>query len=168
MTDPLDSGALKLAAPGARAPSERLEVALAHAEQSAAAVAARGHEWLRARKGALEGWVALLALVERERDPAFDPDQQLPMRVHPPPGSAPDDPEFQKRKAAHDERLARYRVQTHLGRVGQDALRGTERMVKQGYLSTPADRAELDRALDEAGVPESLRQRLRAAVPEQR
>ena len=123
-------------------------------------------QYRAARQGALELWLRLLDLLDKNFDSAFDPDDIPPKMVRPPalpdpsqgslrPGASPSliaDPkvraEYEQAIAANRAKIRRYRLQIVLRQVDKDLRHDVRHFVAIAYKPTPENREEVRKAIE--------------------
>lgn len=138
---------------------------------------------LALRRETLETWLALLALIDQNLDPNFNP-QDLPStgvdpprvgNVSYPPGVDPSviaDPQARARYAEEQKQNTRktenYRIQTWLQRFNESLSPKAERFVRMSYTTVPGDQREVNETVKKLiKNPQRASALVRAAAPKQ-
>lgn len=143
---------------------ERLREACQALENISLGAERDGGSRARLRAASLSLWLHLLQLLDRYRDPHFDPKDVPQKLVEPPPvpggivlrpGSDPaliDDPtvraDYQKAIAANRMKADRYRLQIQLGRLEERIGPRAEAFIRNAYGATARDRQEARTAIE--------------------
>jgi hypothetical protein len=116
------------------------------------------------RRETLETWLALVALIDENLDPDFDPQDLPSVGVDPPrsgnvaypPGADPKliaDPQARRQYEAalekNKEHAEQYRIQTWLRRFDQSFSPKVERFIRTSYTAVPGDRREVLETVNE-------------------
>jgi hypothetical protein len=138
---------------------------------------------LALRRETLETWLALLALIDQNLDPNFNP-QDLPStgvspprvgNVSYPPGVDPSVIADPQARARYEEALKRnqehaenYRIQTWLMRFNESMSPKAERFVRMSYTTVPGDQREVAETVKKLiKNPQRASALTRAAAPKQ-
>jgi lipoprotein-anchoring transpeptidase ErfK/SrfK len=138
---------------------------------------------LTLRRETLETWLALLALIDRNLDPNFNP-QDLPStgvapprvgNVSYPPGADPKviaDPQARQRYEEalkqNTQKAENYRIQTWLKRFDESISPKAERFVRMSYTTVPGDQREVTETVKKLiKNPQRASALTRAAAPKQ-
>lgn len=120
---------------------------------------AEGLKRLALRREALQLWLKLLAGIDKNLDPRFDPNDRPMVSVEPPPtggvqyppGVDPsviaDPPARQQYEAAikqNRDKAANYRLQTKLRRLDEKLTPKVERFIRLSYTTVPGEQRELN------------------------
>jgi hypothetical protein len=136
----------------------------------------QGEDRLAARREAMVLWLALLAALQKAKDPAFDPND-LPMAsLAPPPGSsgvrypAGIDPnaipeadvraKYQAALAKNRQKVDTHRLQSRLLFLEGRAQPDVEGFISRNYSKSGPDRGELRELVGGAQIPPQQKQRL--------
>jgi hypothetical protein len=138
---------------------------------------------LALRRETLETWLALLALIDKNLDPAFNPQDVPSTSVMPPrvgnvaypPGVDPksiSDPQARKQYEAaikkNQQHAEQYRLQTLLRRLDESAMPKVERFIRLSYTTVPGDQRELTETVKKLiQNPQRAEKLTRAAAPKQ-
>ncbi len=121
-----------------------------------------GLKRLALRGDTLQAWLTLLAEIDKNLDPRFDPNDQPRVSVSPPPSggvqyppgvdpSTIQDPQArQQYEAAIKQNKAKavnYRLQTKLRRLDDKLMPKVERFIRLSYTTVPGDQRQLDDAV---------------------
>jgi hypothetical protein len=122
-----------------------------------------------ARNKVLEGWLGLIAAINRDLDPSFDPEDRPLSAVSPPaengmrmpPGVDPElikDPqkrrEYEAAIAANEAKTARYATQRSLFQVNRSAVAAARTFIRGRYA--PEEQAAARQSVAKAGLPEGV------------
>jgi lipoprotein-anchoring transpeptidase ErfK/SrfK len=138
---------------------------------------------LALRRETLETWLALVALIDRNLDPNFNP-QDLPStgvapprvgNVSYPPGADPKviaDPQARQRYEEalkqNTQKAENYRIQTWLKRFDESISPKAERFVRMSYTTVPGDQREVTETVKKLiKNPQRASALTRAAAPKQ-
>jgi lipoprotein-anchoring transpeptidase ErfK/SrfK len=138
---------------------------------------------LALRRETLETWLALVALIDRNLDPNFNP-QDLPStgvapprvgNVSYPPGADPKviaDPQARQRYEEalkqNTQKAENYRIQTWLKRFDESLSPKAERFVRMSYTTVPGDQREVTETVKKLiKNPQRASALTRAAAPKQ-
>jgi hypothetical protein len=138
---------------------------------------------LTLRRETLETWLALVALIDRNLDPNFNPQDVPSTGVAPPrvgnvsypPGADPKliaDPQARARYEAalkqNKEKAENYRIQTWLKRFDESLSPKAERFVRMSYTTVPGDQREVNETVKKLiKNPQRASTLTRAAAPKQ-
>jgi hypothetical protein len=135
------------------------------------------------RRETLETWLALVALIDKNLDPNFNPQDVPSVSVIPPrvgnvaypPGADPKligDPQARQQYEAalkkNKEHAEQYRIQTWLRRFDQSLSPKVERFVRMSYTTVPGDQREVNETVKKLiKNPQRASTLTRAAAPKQ-
>lgn len=135
------------------------------------------------RRETLEVWLALVALIDKNLDPSFNPKDLPSVSVIPPrsgnvalpPGADPKliaDPQARQQYEAalkkNKEHAEQYRIQTLLRRFDQSMSPKVERFVRMSYTTVQGDQRELSETIKKlVKNPQRASTLTRAAAPKQ-
>jgi hypothetical protein len=140
-----------------------------------------GLKRLTLRRQTLQLWLEILAAIDKNLDPAFDPNDRPSVSVEPPPGPAGQYPpgvdpsliadpaarkQYEEAIRKNDDKAARYRVQARLRRVDSNVMPMAERFIRLSYTTVVGDQRQLKEMVDKT-ITNSQRasKLLRAAAP---
>jgi len=121
-----------------------------------------GLKRLALRRETLELWLKLLAAIDKNLDPRFDPNDQPRVSVSPPPSgggqfppgvspSAIKDPQARRQYEAaikqNKDKAVNYRLQTKLRRLDQKLTPQAERFIRLSFTTVPGDQKQLNEAV---------------------
>ena len=134
-----------------RAADQLVEVDLSKEEE--------GLKRLALRRETLQLWLTLLAAIDKNLDPRFDPNDQPRVSVSPPPSgggqfppgvdpSAIKDAQARRQYEAaikqNKDKAVNYRLQTKLRRLDQKLTPQAERFIRLSYTTVPGDQRDLN------------------------
>lgn len=135
-----------------------------------------GQDRLAARRERMLLWLAVLATLQRTKDPTFDPKDLPMMNISPPPGSsgvrypAGVDPksipetdvraQYEAALAKNGEKINTYRLQSRLLFLEERAQPGVENFIRRYYTKSDPDRVELKELVEKTQIPPAKKQRL--------
>jgi hypothetical protein len=135
------------------------------------------------RRETLETWLALVALIDKNLDPNFNPQDMPSVSVIPPrsgnvalpPGADPkaiSDPQARQQYEAalkkNKEHAEQYRIQTWLKRFNESMSPKVERFIRMSYTTVPGDQREVTETVKKLiKNPQRASAFTRAAAPKQ-
>ena len=144
---------------------------------------AEGLKRLALRRETLQVWLTLLAGIDKNLDPRFNPNDRPMVSVTPPPSgggqfppgvdpSAIADPQARQQYEAatkqNKDKAVNYRVQTKLRRLDEKLTPKVERFIRLSYTTVPGDQRELNETVKKTIANSQRAQALvRAGVPKQ-
>ena len=155
------------------AADQLVEVDLAQEEE--------GLKRLALRQETLQLWLRLLAAIDKNLDPRFDPNDRPRVSVTPPPsggaqyppGADPSvikDPQARKQYEAaikqNRDKAANYRLQTKLRRLDEKLTPQVERFIRLSYTTVPGDQRQLNETVKKLiANPQRAQALVRAGEP---
>jgi hypothetical protein len=142
---------------------------------------AAGTKRLTLRRETLQLWLAILATIDKNLDPAFDANDRPLVSVSPPPGPAGQYPpgvdpsliadpnarkQYEDAIRKNSDKASRYRVQAKLRRVESKIMPMAERFIRMSYTTAAGDQRDLNETVKKT-IANSQRASalLRAGVP---
>jgi hypothetical protein len=98
------------------------------------------------RREALETWLALVAAIDKNLDPSFNPQDVPSVKISPPVSGGADPQSRQQYEQAtqqNREKAQRYMLQTKLRRLDEMVTPRVERYVRLSYTTVPGDQREV-------------------------
>ena len=134
-----------------------------------------------ARRRAVSRWLSFFALLDRNIDPSWNPNDAPPKGVPPPSthgavqSSGEVDPstiqdpavraQYERALKANKEAHKRYYAQLQLRRIDDRAMRMVERLLAERYTNAAGDRQDFEGLLAASPVKEPRKERLRTLMP---
>ncbi|HEY7393090.1 MAG TPA: hypothetical protein VH640_31510 [Bryobacteraceae bacterium] len=139
-------------------------------------IGGNGPERIEARQQALTMWFTILAAIDKELDPNFNPDDAPPESVRPrssgaavypsgiDPNSIPDPEvraEYEAALEENERKVERYRLQIRLRRIDPRATSDVERSLIRHYTTSAVDQDELDGLIKSAKLSGARQKQLK-------
>lgn len=136
----------------------------------------KAKERIKLRSKVMDLWLTIIQTVDKNLDPAFDPNEVLPMKISPPPlkdgtqlppGADPkliDDPqarqEYEKAVKENRAKQENYLIQSQLTELNETLSAKFETFIRRDYGETDSDKKEVRDAVEGSIKNEERKQKL--------